>query len=61
VDSTGYVFTIIRDTSTQVEMCRWVVLLMILSGKPAGVEYRKAKEENKYLRHEVFSIKKKGQ
>ena len=56
VDSTGHVFTIIRDTSTQVEMCRWVVLLMILQ----ELNSRKAKEKNKYLRHEVFSIKKKG-
>jgi hypothetical protein len=43
VDSTEHVFTIIRDTSTQVEMYRWVVLLMILSGKPAGVELSKSK------------------
>jgi len=29
-------------------------------GSLQELSYRKAKEENKYLRHEVFSIKKKG-
>jgi len=29
-------------------------------GSLQELNYRKAKEENKYLRHEVFSIKKKG-